>query len=422
MKRRWSLLGLMSGTSADAVDAAWVELEEGERLRAEFRAFCARPLSADLRARVLRAAGEGGGDTAGLCRLHFELGEAFAAAALDLLAQAGLDPARVDLIGSHGQTVRHFPPGGEGAHPPSTLQLGEAAVIAARTGITTVFNFRARDMAEGGTGAPLAPYAHDLLFRREEGPVVFLNIGGMANLTYLPPRGGGPPLAFDTGPGNALLDAAVAFLSGGEVARDEGGSRALRGEPDPQTLSGLLSHPFLRRPPPKATGRETFGEEFARELLGRMASRGLRPEDQLATLAAFTAEGILLNLQLHCPGSPPLREVVAGGGGVHNAAIRRRLERGLASVPFMVSDEKGWPADGMEAAAFALLAHAALRGIPASGPHLTGARKPVVLGSIAPGDNFRKLMASLGEGVPGAGGAPQAACRLGTPGGASRGR
>ncbi|MYI60450.1 MAG: anhydro-N-acetylmuramic acid kinase, partial [Gemmatimonadetes bacterium] len=282
-KERRRVVGLMSGTSADGIDAVLVDLWGcGDSTRYEILSFNTTPLPSDLRREVFALFAEDASLDA-LCRINFALGEAFATAALAAAEQAKLSPESIDLIGSHGQTVRHLPASG------ATLQIGEPAVIAARTGAVTIADFRAADMAVGGEGAPLVPLVDHLLFAGHEGRLL-LNIGGIANITALPPNADASAVrAFDLGPGNMLIDAAVAQCTGGREHFDRGGARAARGRVDEALLAELMRHSFLQREPPKSTGREEFGEPFLAEIL----RRGTWSDDDLiATLTAFTVQSI----------------------------------------------------------------------------------------------------------------------------------
>lgn len=381
-------VGLMSGTSADGVDAALVKIAGG---RAELLHFLSTPYPATLRERILRAAGEPGSSTAEICSLHREIGEAFGRAALDLLAAAGVIFNRVGFIGSHGQTVRHLPEGGRSADGPllaSTLQLGDAAVIAERTGLTVVADFRARDVAAGGSGAPLTPWAHRFLFERPDAPVAFLNLGGISNITYIPAAGRPGLFGFDCGPANMALDAYMERWTGGAERFDRGGAAAARGRVDEEALAALMVHPFLQAAPPKSTGRETFGAAFLESALARLRKHD-SPPDEIATLTAFSAECVVHAVRRHFPPGAPPAEILVGGGGYQNETILRRLRERLAPIPVRSSAERGVPPGAVEAVAFALLGWAALRGIPANVPAATGAKREVVLGHITPGDRLQ---------------------------------
>lgn len=367
----------MSGTSLDGIDVALVGFDgEAERPSAwEVRAFHGEAYDAASRAR-LRAAIEAG-SAATLCDLNVELGERIAAAVRRALRAAGLAADDVRAIGSHGQTVWHRPP--EGEAPGATLQLGCPAVIAERTSIPVVSDFRARDVAAGGEGAPLTAYVDALLLRGHEARAI-QNIGGMANVTALPALGDDrPPVAFDSGPGVALLDAAVERLSGGSRRFDEDGRLALAGTVDEDALAAWLADPYFERPPPKSTGRERFtGQRLERWLDDHP---DLSIEDAAATLTELTARTIA-DAYRWIEDAPAACYLC--GGGARNPALTGRLSARLAPVPVRDLSVLGLDPDAREAVGFALLARQHALGIPANAPWATGARGPRVLGSWTP--------------------------------------
>ena len=387
------IIGLMSGTSADGVDAALVEIQEGAQQPAiRLLAFETFPYPPGVRERVLTVAS--GGSTADVCHLNALVGELFAEAVLTLLARVGLGAAAVDLIGSHGQTIHHLPDiCADGGHfVRSTLQIGEPAIIAERTGITTIANFRPRDMAAGGEGAPLTPLVHAFLFAdRIEGRVI-LNIGGIANLTILP---AGCELShvtgFDTGPGNVLLDECVRATSLAAGGYDVDGRLAASGRVAPELLEELLNHPFVRRPPPKSTGRETFGPAFVADFLGRANAEGINPCDALATLTSFTARAVSANLQDFVFPKTAIRTVIVMGGGARNPTLMRELADALPECRVARSEDYGVPSSAVEAMTFAVLAYLTAQGKPGNLPAVTGAEGPRVLGCIVPGHGFPGL-------------------------------
>ena len=394
-KRSLLAIGLMSGTSADGVDAALVRILPGERTEIETLGFHTAPYPENLRERILLAASVEGARTDEICSLRREVGEAFAEATLEVASQTDTELEKIDFIGSHGQTVRHLPEGAEGACGPllpSTFQIGDPAYIVARTGITCVSDFRPADMAAGGAGAPLAPWAHRILFSRENAASVFLNLGGISNLTYLPPLGEEGVFGFDCGPANMTLDALAGRITNGKKTHDAGGDLAATGRVCPDTLDELRRHPYLKRKPPKSTGRETFGEAFVDEAIERTASRGGDLKDAIATLTAFSASCVADAIRDFMPTDPPLAEVVVGGGGVHNKTLMRRLREGLGGLPLLGSDAHGVSPDAVEAVCFALLAWGTLTGQANNLPGVTGAKEAVCLGNIAPGRNFASLM------------------------------
>ena len=319
-----------------------------------------------------------------LCRLDASLGEWFASAARDVCAAAGVETREVAAIGSHGQTVWHIPP--TDTERGATLQLGDVATLAERTGAPVVSDFRSRDVAAGGHGAPLVPWLDQLLFSAGDRTRAIQNLGGMANVTWLPPRGlPQPVIAFDTGPGVALIDGAVRRATDGASPFDRDGAMALRGRVDDSLLTVLLDDAYFRAPPPKSTGREHFGKA----LLDRTAA-GLVPGqdedawcDLVATLTAFTARSIA---QAYRAWVLPrgLDEVFLVGGGANNPALVQAIGQGLNSVQVKNGMELGVDPDAREALAFAFLAWAHVHGIAGNIPSVTGAEAPRVLGSMTP--------------------------------------
>jgi anhydro-N-acetylmuramic acid kinase len=322
------------------------------------------------------------------------LGELFAKAAISIARRAGVSLRDVSLIGSHGQTIAHLPgPKAEhGVLTRSTLQIGEPSVIAERTGITTVADFRPRDLAAGGEGAPLTPYLHALLFRHPHRSRIVLNLGGIANLTFLPKgrdlRG---VLAFDTGPGNVLIDGLVARLTGGAMGVDLDGRIAASGKVDHRLLRWLMARPYLRRTPPKSTGREEFGPSLIEALLTRTAARKVTEENLVATVTAFTAQSVALHVRRDLPRNAASAELISCGGGAENPILMKRLQEALPECRFLTADEAGFPGRAIEASAFALLAYLTAHGLPGNLPRITGATHSAILGKIVPGRAFRGL-------------------------------
>lgn len=373
------VVGLMSGTSADGVDAALVGIEgEGDCLAVSPLAHLTRSFAPSLGDEIRRASRCG--SVSEICALNFRLGEVFAQAALDVIANARLTAHDVDAIGSHGQTVHHVPP--TRGRAGSTLQLAEPCVIAERTGIATVAEFRYRDVAAGGHGAPLVPYADLLLLRDQRRARAIQNIGGIANVTYLPAGATVENvIAFDTGPGNMLLDGLARRLLSRELDRD--GEGAAAGRVVPELLCAMKRHPFFSQPPPRSTGREDFGDDYIERLLAWPCARGLRPEDLLATACALTADSIVEAYDRWLPAMPD--EVIVAGGGAHNRTLMMMLREGLGDVPVRPVEDFGIPSDAREAISFAILADATLRGMAGNVPWATGAAGPRVLGKIIPG-------------------------------------
>ena len=372
-------IGLMSGTSADSIDAACVRLEGAPpRLSWELLSFVTLPISEELRREIFAAFRPETGTVDRLCQLNFTLGEAFAETSLAATRAAGLTPAQVDFIGSHGQTVWHIPPNsGEGVA--STLQLGNPAVIAERTGITVVSDFRSRDMAAGGQGAPLVPFVDNLLLSHETLSRAVQNIGGIGNVTWLPAGGAGEAFGFDTGPGNMLLDRAAEVLTHGKLRCDMDGKLAFAGTVQEQFLQKWMAEePYFTRKPPKSTGRELFGVQRCDVYLKEMA--GCAKEDILATLTAFTARSTAEAYKHFLPALP--HEVLLCGGGARNPAIAAMLQKELPASRIGKTEDAGLPGDSKEAVAFAVLGYETMNRRPGNLPAATGARGPVVLGSI----------------------------------------
>ena len=361
--------GVLSGTSADGIDVALVRL--GVAGARKPIAFAVQPFPAALSSRV-RAALDGAGLGAReLAFLSRDLGLAFGRAATTLAAEASVE---LDLVGSHGQTVWHHD--GVERDGRATLQIGDGDFVAAATGAVTVSDFRTADVALGGEGAPLSALCDDELFPDLPRPVMVLNLGGMANATLL--REGAAPLAFDTGPANALLDGLARALL--NAPYDRGGAVALRGRAHPGLLAELLQHPFFARRPPKSTGRDTFGAPWVARVSARAAELGLGAEDALATGVALVAESVAGALRQFLPGAP--RALILCGGGARNLALTQELER-RSALATTSSAEHGVDPDAREALVFALLAVRCVLARPSTEPEVTGARPGGVLGKLS---------------------------------------
>lgn len=375
------VVGLMSGTSADAIDAALVEWPEGAGAR-PFRliAYQEFPHAPGLQSEIHRlAAGELPGEAmlAELVRLDRILADRFADATLELLRGAGVDPARVAGIGSHGQTVAHHPEHG------GTLQIGCPARLAERVGRPIVADFRRRDMAMGGEGAPLAPFFHHAVFADPSEDRGVLNLGGIANLTFLPAGDdGGRVIAFDVGPANSLIDGVVTLESEGRERCDVDGARARRGRVVEAWLAEMLTDPYLARPAPKSTGRERYGLALAREWLERARREGVAVDDLLATLVEFSARAVALAWEQMAGSGARRGRMLVGGGGVRNRHGMEVLRRVLPGVAVEPMEAAGVPADAAEAMAFSLLARNALLRIPNQLPQVTGVAAARVLGVV----------------------------------------
>ena len=374
-----TVAGLMSGTSLDGVDAAVVRVEgsaSDDTLAVETLGFVSRPYEPELR-RALGACVETATSNVRLVsQLHSRLGDVFADAVEGSLAEAGLDRGALDLVGSHGQTVQHVPTAEEvaGVLTRSTLQVGSPAVLATALGAPVVSDFRAGDLALGGQAAPLAPYLDGALFTDEREARVLLNLGGIANLTVVPP-GGPPRAAFDTGPANMVVDALALRLTGRPYDAD--GALAARGTPDEALLADVLTAPFFVQPPPKSTGREDFGTPFVEWLVARGPSD---PADLLATATAFTARSVAEAVARFVDPAPA--RVIASGGGVHNPTLMRMLADALAPTPLETTAAHGLDPDAKEAVLFAVLAHEWANGVRTGLPDVTGASAAAFQGSL----------------------------------------
>jgi anhydro-N-acetylmuramic acid kinase len=356
------VIGLISGTSFDAIEAAAVDFElAGDAIEARVIATSSTPYDPDLHSRIAAALPPARTTLEEVCALDTLIGQAFAGAA----AALELDmPA--ELVCSHGQTVFHWV---NGRRALGTLQLGQPAWIAERLGVPVVSDVRIRDIAAGGQGAPLASLLDVLLLGEADRPCAALNLGGIANVTVIRP--GGEPLAYDTGPANALLDLAMARDGGATFDRD--GARARRGRVDGELLERLLSEPYYDLAPPKTTGKELFHAEYLAEVR-------LPLDDLLATLVALTVETVARELERW-----GVERIVASGGGARNPAIMEGLRTRLPGVDVAVFDELGVPAEAKEAVVFALIGFLTAHGLPGAVPSCTGAGRAAILGTITPG-------------------------------------
>ena len=372
------VIGLMSGTSLDGCDAAIVEIEaDGSNMR--LAAFTTLPMPDELRSKILDTCSLDRSNIALTCSLNFELGFWFAEAAKAVCAKAGIPMERVACIGSHGQTAYHIPQD-EGSWLASTLQLGEPAVIAYETGVPVVSSFRAMDMAAGGRGAPLVPYSEYLLYRSDK-PRALQNLGGIGNVTVLPANCTLEELiAFDTGPGNMIIDALAKRFFG--VDFDDNGAIAKTGKVNEELLAEWMAIPYIKAPPPKATGREIFGAQFVETML--INHPHIAPADWIATATRFTAASIAENYRAFVFPRYPLEEVILSGGGSHNLIMREWIAELLPECRVMTQEDLGWDSDAKEAVCFALMAYDTIRGRPSNVPAATGARQLAILGNITP--------------------------------------
>jgi anhydro-N-acetylmuramic acid kinase len=381
------IVGLMSGTSLDGIDAAVVRISgAGLESKVELVHFHSVAYKAELRERLKELCSPDRSSTPAVCAMNFELGERFAAAAMDAVAGAGLTMDQLDLISSHGQTIWHIPEVNP-AQPElvrSTLQIGDLSILAKRTGKPVVGDYRTADMAVGGQGAPLTPYGDLILFRDEQKGRIVQNIGGIGNCAAWP-AGAQPEqvIAFDTGPGNMLIDQAVLELSGGERSYDADGAWGAQGQVHLTLLEAMLSHPYFAAPPVKTTGRELFGKAYATAWLERMRADGLQAADMIATFTAFTAHSIARSYKDFVLPHYEIHEVIVSGGGAHNRTLLNMLSEQLPEQRIITSDELGVSGDAKEAICFAVFGNNMLHGVPNHLPAATGASRLTVMGKLA---------------------------------------
>lgn len=381
------VVGLMSGTSLDGIDAAIVRIHgSGFEASVELLHYYNKPYEPELRQRLRDLCSEENSNSAAVCGMNAYLGYQFGAAVLEAVADAGMRIDEVDLVSSHGQTIWHqpIPEQGDPYAVASTLQIGDISVIAKHTGKLTVGDFRPADMAVGGQGAPFAPYGDLILFRHPERGRLLQNIGGIGNCTALP-AGADPSdvLAFDTGPGNMIMDAAAHMLSGGQLSYDDSGQWAARGNPDQDLLREMMAHPYFHAEPPKSTGRELFGHNYAVSFLEQAGLRNLSDEDTMATATAFTAHSIADSYVKYVFPRHTIDEVIVTGGGAHNKTLLSMLGELLPEQKVMTSKALGFDDDAKEAVIFALLGNDFMLGVPNNLPAATGANRPTVMGKLA---------------------------------------
>jgi len=381
------VLGLMSGTSADGIDVALASISGAPpHLRARLLGHTSSKFPPALRKEILRVAEQHPIAAGELSQLNFRLGEVFAEAALAACRKFHVSPKRVALIGSHGQTIFHQgkPAPYLGHATASTLQIGEPSVIAAGTGITTVGDFRPADMALGGQGAPLVPYADYLLYRHEKLGRVSLNLGGIANITVIPPAAKPEQiLAFDTGPANMLIDALVAHFTRGRQRFDKDARLARSGRSIPALLDELMRDPYLKLAPPKSTGREYYGHAYLKKILALGKKHRAKPADLIRAATIFTALSVLDALNRFVLPKTKIHQLVVSGGGARNPLILAQLSAALGRIEIVPSSRLGIPEDAKEAFAFALLAYETFHHRPSNLPSATGAHAPAILGKIS---------------------------------------
>lgn len=381
-KKTKVVIGLMSGTSVDSIDAAVVRISgSGTSTKIRVLAFEMYDFPKGFREFVLANSLQGTGSVDLICRLNILYAHLYADAVKKIMRKAELKREEVDLIGCHGQTIHHLPAPEKmfGEKIRSTFQIGDPSTLAKLTGIPTVGDFRTADMAVGGQGAPLVPYVDYVLFRSKAKNRILLNLGGIANFTAIPSNAQlEDVIAFDTGPANMVIDALMMKLFKRKF--DKGGEIGMNGNVAPHLLRWMMSHPYLMRKPPKSTGREIFGADFVNEILKR--KKETPKKDLIATAAAFTALSVYNQYERFIKPSMVVDEVLVSGGGMHNAAIMSRLGDSFAAASVRPLQDVGISPDAKEAVCFAILANETISENPANVPSVTGARKPVVLGKI----------------------------------------
>ncbi len=381
------VLGLMSGTSADGIDVALARISGAPpNLNAKLLGHTSVKFPSALQKEILRVAEQHSITAGALSQLNFRLGELLGGAAIAACRHFRVPPSKVALIGSHGQTIFHQgkPANFLGRPTASTLQIGEPAIIAAHTGITTVGDFRPADIALGGQGAPLVPYADYLLYRQKKLGRVSLNLGGIANITVLP-RAAKPHqvFAFDTGPANMLIDALVSHFTHGRRRFDENARLASQGRSLPALLDDLLRDPYLKLAPPKSTGREYYGNAYVKKLLALGRRYRVKPNDLIRAATIFTALSVVDALNRFVLPKTKINQLIVSGGGARNPLILAQLSAALPGIEVLPSGRLGIPEDAKEAFAFALLAYETFHQRPANLPSATGARGPAILGKIS---------------------------------------
>lgn len=368
-------VGLMSGTSLDGIDAALVDITgKNETTSVKLVKFLTVPFKGTTLQNIREALSLESSDVEKICSLNIELGECFAQAVLDVCNKAEISLNDLAFIGSHGQTLFHIPYARDGFYA-STLQIGASAVICERTKTTVVSNFRERDMAVGGQGAPIVPYSEYILYQKPETTRLLQNIGGIGNVTVIPKSGEiADMIAFDTGPGNVIMNELCLHFFNLEYDKD--GFYASQGTVDHQLLEELMAHPYIKKSPPKTTGREDFGKQFTSSLLEKWS---VGPNDLIATATMFTAKSIAEAVKPFVIGKT---ELIIGGGGSYNQTLIAMIKAELPEVKVLIQEEIGFSSEAKEAIAMAILANQTLQHCPGNVPSATGAKRSVPLGNI----------------------------------------
>jgi len=388
-KESRNVIGLMSGTSCDGIDACLVKITgNGLSTEVHIMGFETYPYRNEIRELIFKASCKETGTVDKICQLNFTLGKLFANAAVQIAGKVSVPLSEIDIVGSHGQTIYHISSlkGKNGKKVRSTLQIGEPSVIAQETGVTTIADFRTSDIAAGGEGAPLVPYVDYILFGRDGTGRAVQNIGGISNVTFLPTdRDINKIIAFDNGPGNMIIDRFAEIITDGRLQYDRDGELASKGKLNQDLLERLCTHPYLPKQPPKSTGREYFGIQFSDDLYKELREDNIDIHDAIATITAFTAKSISDSYRNFILPYYEIDEVIISGGGTHNPVLFQFLEDYLVDINIRKTDDFGIPSGAKEALAFAILANETVRGNPGNIPSATGAKESVVLGKIIPG-------------------------------------
>ncbi len=388
------VIGLMSGTSLDGIDAALVNISQAENgLNIELVDFLNIDYKKEFRQKILKTTALDKSNIKDVAHLNIDLAEKFSEAVFSLLKKSNLTPADVDLVASHGQTIYHNVEDKEGI---STLQVGSASFIAERTGITTVYNFRMRDLAAGGEGAPLVPYTDYLIYNSENKNRILQNIGGIANYSYLPANGElNDVVGSDNGPGNMIIDNAVETLTNGKMDFDKDGKMAGKGEVSQKLLTEMMRHPFIKKTPPKSTGRADFGKRYTEKIVKKGKKMNLSKNDIITTITSFTALAIIDSYQKYLP--TDIDEIIIGGGGSYNPYLLNKIkeyknEKLRKDIKVLKQEDLGYSSEAKEAVAFAVLGYQTMKGKSNNVPGATGAQSEVILGEIVPGDDFYQFL------------------------------
>ncbi len=377
-------IGLMSGTSADGVSAVLVKIS-GSWIETKFKIIEHEtyPYPKELRKRIFELFNPETSTVDKICVMNFILGKVFAEAARKIAEKAGLKLSEIDFIASHGQTIHHIPREFEvaGYKTRSTLQIGEPSIIAAETGVLTIADFRPKDIAVGGEGAPISAYVDYIIFRSNDKSRAVQNIGGIANVTYIPRKAEiNDIIAFDTGPGNSLIDAVVKHVTKGKLSYDINGEIAAKGRVNNELLNWLLEHPYYKRKPPKTTGREEFGEKYALRIIEKARKLGIEDQDLIATVTMLTAKTIAESYKTFLPEIP--EEIIIGGGGAYNRTLIEMLKRELKGIKILLHEDFGIPSQAKEPLVMVILGNEVLNLHFNNIPRATGASRTAVLGKI----------------------------------------